>query len=77
MDELLFNDGGLTLTKRHGRYFVRYDADAHMIVMREDEVTASEAERLMQGEQAAYEVLLGVQRRIAAAGGDPYRSNLS
>ena len=76
MEETLFENDGLTLTKRNGRFFVRYDAGSHQIALREDEITPSEADRVMQGHREAEEVLFALQGRIAAAGGDPYRSNL-
>lgn len=78
MEETVFGDlaaQGLEVVRRDGRYFVRYDAGAHQVAWREDELTGEEFERLRLSRQDEYAVLLGVQRRVSASGGDPYRQN--
>ena len=78
MEENVFGDlasQGLEVVHRDGRYFVRYDAGAHQVAWREDELTAEEFRRLRLGQQEEHAVLLGVQQRISAGGGNPYREN--
>ena len=62
MTEQVFEDYGIVLIKRDDKFFVRYDAGHLAVQMREDEVSEHQALRLQQGEQAAYEVLLAVER---------------
>lgn len=75
MSELIYENLGLELIKRQNRYFVRYDAGAHLCAWREDELSESEAERLQLGEQEQYEVIIGLQKRIQASGKSPYVQN--
>lgn len=63
---------GLEVVFRSGRYFVRYDAGAHQVVWREDELSVEEYEQLRKSKAGEYEVILGVQRRL---GLDAYISN--
>ncbi|GEM_PF-6572364 len=77
MTTTLFDDDGIAVTTRDGRYFARYDAGAHTVELREDEVTTDEAERLMRGHAEATEVLFSLQRRLIAAGENPYESNIA
>lgn len=62
MTEQVFQDYGVTLLRRNGKFFVRYDAGGIAVKIREDEVSEQQALRLQQGEHAAYEVLLEVER---------------
>lgn len=62
MTEKVFEDYGIILFKRGGKFFVLYDAGHLVGQMREDEVTEEQAVRLQQGEQSAYHVLLEVER---------------
>jgi hypothetical protein len=76
LDQTIFDDGGLTILVREGRYYVRYDAGAHMNAWREDEISEEEAFRATESEAEATSVLWAVQRRLLALGIDPYRSNI-
>ena len=62
MTEQIFQDYGVTLLRREGKLFVRYDAGGIAVKIREDEVSEQQALRLQQGAQSAYEVLLEVAR---------------
>ncbi|ATQ42864.1 hypothetical protein [Caulobacter mirabilis] len=73
----MYQDDGVTLTERSGRFFIRYDAGGHQVAWREDEITAQDARRAMSGPREAEDVLLALQRRLMAEGLDPYRSNLA
>lgn len=64
----------LKLVKRGSEWFVSYDVGPLAVELREDKVSDAEALELMQGEDRA---LLALQRRLEAAGIDPYASNIS
>lgn len=67
MDERIYGDvdsQGLEVVLRSGRYFVRYDAGAHQMVWREDELTPEEYERLSKSKAGEYEVIIDLQRRL-------------
>jgi hypothetical protein len=66
---------GIELVERNGKYFVHYDAGAHQIAWREDELSAAEAKRLLSGASGQEQVMFGLQRRLLAAGVDPYVAN--
>lgn len=76
-DERLFGFADAEVLRRGDRYFVRYDAGGHQVQMREDEVTRTEAELAAQGQDELISLLWAVQRRLSAAGEDPYSSNLT
>lgn len=42
-------DAGLEVVRREDRYFVRYDAGAHVTVWREDEISVQELALLKRG----------------------------
>ena len=78
MEERVFGnvaDHGLEVVLRGARYYVRYDAGAHQAAWREDELTESEFELLRMGRENEHAVMMALQRRIAASGGDPYTQN--
>lgn len=75
MRELIYDDDGVAVLKDGSKYYVRYDAGAHQIAIREDEVSEDEARQVMAGTAKATQVLFAVQRRLTAAGLDPYVSN--
>jgi len=65
------------VVERSGRYFVRYDAGAHQIAWREDEISFSDLALIESGPEGASRVILALQKRLVTAGVDPYRSNWS
>lgn len=75
MQNKLFELADMEIWERDGRFFVRYDAGAHQIVMREDEISETEARTAAQNEDAAIQMLSALQRRLIQAGIDPYVSN--
>jgi hypothetical protein len=75
MRELIFDDDGVAVFKDGAKYYVRYDAGAHQIAIREDEISESEAKQVMASMAEATQVLFAVQRRLIAAGVDPYVAN--
>lgn len=72
---IIFSHADLQLIQADKRYFVRYDAGAHQVVMREDEITEEEARQIQAGTDAMAAVLFSLQRRLIAQGIDPYVSN--
>ena len=58
------------------RYYAEYDAGSTTEIARRDEITIEEANLACQGSEQAMDMLWKVQRRLIAAGIDPYKSNL-
>jgi len=78
MEEVIFGSlesGGLEIICRGGQYFVRYDAGAHMVAWREDEISEREVALIRSGIAAEYEVILGLQQRLEVTGANPYEQN--
>lgn len=75
MTEKMGGFADLTILKRDNKYFVQYDAGAHAVVWREDEISHEEALVALKGPQSANAILLELQKRLADSGVDPYRSN--
>ena len=65
----------LEVVFREGRYFLRYDAGAHQMAWREDELTEDEFQRLRKGRADEYQVIIDLQRRLTISGTDPYKQN--
>jgi hypothetical protein len=66
---------GIEVVARDGRYFVRYDAGAHQIVWREDELTESELASIKLGGSAQREAMFHMQRRLERSGVNAYSQN--
>lgn len=75
MEKILFQYSDLVISERDGRFFARYDAGAHNVVLRQDEITAEEARLAARGVKEAEQMLRALQQRLIAAGVDPYVSN--
>jgi len=76
MEEKIFDDGDLVILKRNSRYYIQYDAGAHQVAIREDEITENDAALVMQGEDSATKVLFELQKKLEQSGADPYVSNI-
>lgn len=76
-DGCIYSGDGIEIRRLLDRYFIRYDAGAHQIELREDEIMLDEAEEAMASPAGASNVLIRLQKRLLAIGSDPYRSNLS
>ena len=72
----IYDQHGIEIFQEHSRFFVRYDAGAHTVVPRLDEISKDEASVAMTGSAAAERVLLSLQKRLQAAGFDPYKANV-
>jgi hypothetical protein len=66
---------GTEVFERDGRYFVRYDAGSHQVAWHEDELAAEYLDVIRCNSEAFEIVLRAIQRRLLAAGIDPYRAN--
>jgi hypothetical protein len=75
MRTLLFQFNDLRIYEDQGRFFALYDAGSHQVAMRKDELTKAEADRATQSREDAIQVLFDLQKRLLAAGVDPYVSN--
>ncbi|EIO3984855.1 hypothetical protein V4V60_003743 [Vibrio mimicus] len=62
------SQGSVELVERQSKLYVRYDAGAHQVVWREDEITQEEAQAIMQDESAISSVLINVQLRLKQQG---------
>ena len=75
MRELIYDNDGVAVLKDGSKYYVRYDAGAHQVAIREDEISEDEAKQVMSGTAEATRVLFALQKRLTLAGVDPYASN--
>ena len=76
MNEKIFKFADLEIWKRDEHFFARYDVGTHQIVIREDEISAEDAARAIQSEEAATRMLFELQKRLIKLGIDPYVSNV-
>lgn len=72
----LFEFNDIEIWKRGEKYFVRYDAGAHQIVIREDEISEENALQASEGKEAAIKMLFDLQRKLELSGINPYISNI-
>lgn len=77
MDIKLVGFHDLQIFKRDDRFFVRYDAGAHQIAMREDEISEAEVGQAMLGREEALQMLFNLECRLVKSGENPYVSNLA
>jgi len=78
MEEVVFGNlesEGLEIVSRGDRYFVRYDASAHNVAWREDEITELEVAAIRSGRVTEHEAMLVLQKRLIATGVNPYDQN--
>jgi hypothetical protein len=76
MDTLIFQSVEVEVVERSERYFIRFDAGAHIPALREDEIPRCEVDVLLEhGEKEIEPLLLRLQRRLLAEGVDPWVSN--
>jgi hypothetical protein len=76
MDIKLFACHELQIFRRGDRFFVRYDAGAHQIAMREDEISEAELGQAMLGREHALQMIFNLENRLVKSGENPYVSNL-
>lgn len=76
MDIKLFGCHVVQIFRRNDRLFVRYDAGAHQIAIREDEISEAELDQAMLGPEQALQMLFNLEKRLVKNGENPYVSNL-
>ncbi|HWV45882.1 MAG TPA: hypothetical protein VN039_07660 [Nitrospira sp.] len=76
MDTKIFEFNDLQVWDRGGRYFVRYDAGAHQVVVREDEISEAEAREAAKGKDEALKMLFALRKRLIQSRVDPYVPNI-
>jgi len=69
---LVLSTNGVEVVLRDGQYFIRYDAGAHQVAWREDEISAEQAGQVQSGKIGVSQVLAELQCRL---GTDAYISN--
>ena len=72
----IYDQHNIEIFQEGSRFFVRYDAGAHMVVPRLDEISKEEADLAMSGRLAVEQVLLSLQKRLQTAGLDTYKRNV-
>lgn len=75
MNQKIYKLNDLEIWKKSERFFIRYDAGSHQIVMREDEISADEANQVIQSNEAATKILFDLQKRLIKNGINPYKPN--
>ena len=76
MRETLYDDQQVAIYRDGRRFWIRYDAGSHQVVLREDEISAAEAHQAMTGTDALMRVLFQLQKRLEGAGINPYVTNV-
>ncbi|MHA6196969.1 hypothetical protein ACX3YG_21670 [Pseudomonas wadenswilerensis] len=76
MKSRIYDEDGLVVFELNGLFYVRYDAGAHQVVVREDEISEKDARRIMAGHGEANKVMFELQRRLETSGVNPYVSNV-
>lgn len=75
-NSIIYNSDGLLTAKNGDHFYIKYDAGAHQIVIREDEITEEEARRIMSSPAEATKVLFELQQRLIQAGIAPCASHI-
>ncbi|MFM2479520.1 hypothetical protein [Celerinatantimonas sp. MCCC 1A17872] len=70
----IYNES-LEVVKRDSKFYIRYDAGAHQVIWREDEITKEEAESIIYNSSAVSSVLWNVQARLTQQGSKRPKSN--
>lgn len=76
MKKKIYEGGNIEIWEYMGQFFVRYDAGAHQVELREDPITKEEALLMMSDFNQATKILFAIQKRLQAAGIDPYIANI-
>lgn len=76
MKTKIYVDHGIEIFEEDKRFFIQYDAGAHVVANRLDEISEADAKLAMQGAEDAYHVLISLQKRLEVAGIDPYKCNV-
>ena len=69
------SQGSVQIVERNSKLFIRYDAGAHQVVWREDEISKEEFLIIKQNEENIEPVLFKLQDRLIKSGIVPNVSN--
>jgi len=72
----IYDEDNIIIFKDNNRYYIRYDAGAHQIAIREDEIEEDEANLIINDRSNLMKVLLSLQERLIKNGEKPYISNV-
>lgn len=72
----IYDKNNIKIFKVGNRYYIEYDAGAHQIAIREDEISEDEANIIINDESKLMTVLFAIQKRLIARGEKPYKSNV-
>lgn len=61
--KVLFDGEGIELLENDDRFFLRYDEGELVVQMRDLEITAEEADRVLKNPREAYGIIIGYQNR--------------
>ena len=75
MKKILLDSDNLKIWQDGDSYFAIYDAGAHLVKMRKDEISEEEAKLACSGFDSATKMLFALQKRLIESGLDPYESN--
>ncbi len=76
MTEVIYQDDSVAVFAKDERYFIRYDAGAHQVEIREDEITQEQAKSIAADPANIEPILWQLQRRLQDTGVNPYKSNV-
>ncbi|CAM7072031.1 MULTISPECIES: hypothetical protein [Enterobacter] len=63
MDKVIFNNYGVILIEREGRFFIKLYSGGIVMKEEEEEVSLDEAKKVQMSEKDAYEVLISIEKR--------------
>ena len=69
------SEGTVQVIERDDKYFIRYDAGAHQVVWREDEISRQDANAIVNNNKNVEDVLIELQAQLLSKGIKPYISN--
>ena len=72
----IYDKNNIKIFKVGNRYYIEYDAGAHQIAIREDEISEDEANIIINDESKLMTVLFAIQKRLIARGEKPYKYNV-
>lgn len=73
---IIYKDDNVRVEAIGSDFFITYDAGAHQIEMRRDNITAAEAQHIAADPAAINTILIDLQKRLTASGINPYKSNM-
>ncbi|ASA54584.1 hypothetical protein [Vibrio gazogenes] len=76
MKEKIYDEDNIAIFKNDGKYYIRYDAGAHQVAIREDEINEEEASMIINDRSKLMKVLRSLQEHLIKKGEKPYISNV-